>query len=498
MTTADSGARPVRVRLAPSPTGDPHVGMIRQAIWTWLYARHTGGKFILRIEDTDQTRSVEGTVDRILDSLRWLGIDWDEGPDVGGDYGPYVQSERKALYQEAADRLLASGHAYRCFATAEELREMREAQQAKKLPPRYDGRFRDYPVDQAEARAAAGESHVIRFKMPQEGTTTVTDLLRGEVSFENKELDDFVILKSDGYPTYHLAHVVDDTAMEISHVTRGEEWLPSAPRHVQIFDALGYEQPVWVHAPVILGPDGGKLSKRHGAKFVLEYADDGYLPDALFNFLTITGWALDDHTEVFSRERLIEVFDLADLSKNPSGFDHTKLEWMNGVYLREMPEDDLVDTFRQRLERDLPADIARPLDEALIESFTPLVRERLKLLAELGPLVEFFFRDTVPTPPNEEFLVKKWKERAADASAALGTVVRFLEPVEPWATDGIETAMRAAADELEVRAGDLFALVRLAITGTRISPPLFESMEIVGKSLSTERIEAAAAQLGAS
>lgn len=496
MTTTDSPSRPVRVRLAPSPTGDPHVGMIRQAIWTWLYARHTGGKFILRIEDTDQARSVEGTVDRIQDSLRWLGIDWDEGPDVGGDYGPYVQSERQALYREAADRLLANGDAYRCFATPDELRVMREEQQAKKLPPRYDGRYRDYPVDEAEARAAAGESHVIRFKMPLDGTTTFTDLLRGEITFENKELDDFVILKSDGFPTYHLAHVVDDHAMEISHITRGEEWLPSAPRHVRVWEALGYEQPVWVHSPVILGPDGGKLSKRHGAKFVLEYADDGYLPAALFNFLTITGWALDDHTEIFTPERLIEVFELSDLSKNPSGFDHTKLEWMNGVYMREMPEAELVEIFRERLERDLPADIPRPLDHALIEAFTPLVRERLKLLAELGPLVEFFFRDTVATPATEDFLVKKWKERATDASAALGTVAKFLEPVEPWATEGIETAMRAAAEEIEVRAGDLFALVRLAITGTRISPPLFESMDIVGKGLSVERIEAASAQLG--
>ena len=496
MTTTDSSDRPVRVRLAPSPTGDPHVGMARQAIWTWLFARHHDGSFILRIEDTDRTREVEGTVDRILASLRWLGIDWDEGPDIGGAYGPYVQSERRELYQEAADRLLASGNAYRCFATADELRAMREEQQAKKLPPRYDGRFRDYPVEQAEARAAAGEAHVIRFKMPLDGSTTFTDLLRGEISVENKELDDFVILKSDGFPTYHLAHVVDDTAMEISHVTRGEEWLPSAPRHVQIFRALGYEEPVWVHAPVILGPDGGKLSKRHGAKFVLEYADEGYLPDALFNFLAITGWALDDHTEIFTRDRLIAVFDLANLSKNPSGFDHTKLEWMNGVYMREMPEADLVQVFRARLERDLPPDIARPLDEALIESFTPIVRERLKLLSELAPLVEFFFRDTVATPANDEFLVKKWRDRADDAASALGAVVKFLEPVDPWTTEEIETAMRSAAEELELRAGDLFALVRLAVTGTRISPPLFESMEIVGKGLSTERVEAAATQLG--
>ena len=493
--TSMTATRPVRVRLAPSPTGDPHVGMIRLAIWAWLYARHTGGAFIVRIEDTDQTRYVESAVERILDSLRWLGVDWDEGPDIGGPFGPYIQSQRTPLYRNAAERLLASGHAYRCFATPEELREMRERQQAQNLPPRYDGRYRDYPVDQAAARAAAGEPHVLRFRMPLDGTTTFTDLLRGEITFENKELDDFVILKSDGFPTYHLAHVVDDTAMQISHVTRGEEWLPSAPRHVQLFEALGYQQPIWVHAPIILGPDGGKLSKRHGAKNVLEYADEGYLPDALFNFLSITGWALDDHTEIFSRERLIEVFDLKDLSKNPAGFDHTKLEWMNGVYMRELPEDELVEIFARRLERDLPADVARPLDRSLVEALTPLVRERVKLLSELAPLVEFLFRSDVPTPPSEEFLVKKWRDRAGDASTALRTTVRFLEPVEPWETEPIEAALRAAAEELELRAGDLFSLVRLAVTGTNISPPLFESMEIVGKGLSLERIEAAAARL---
>ena len=349
--------RSIRVRFAPSPTGDPHVGGLRQALWTWLHARHYNGKFILRIEDTDQARYVEGAVERIQESLRWLGIDWDEGPGVGGDYGPYFQSERTSLYQDAANHLLASGNAYRCFATPEELIAMREQQQARKEPPRYDGRYRDYPKDQAEERAAAGDQHVIRFAMPLEGTTTFNDLLRGDITFENRQLDDFVIMKSDGFPTYHLAHVVDDTAMEISHVTRGEEWIPSAPRHAQLFDALGYQQPIWIHAPIILGPDGGKLSKRHGAKNALDYAEEGYLPDALVNFLAITGWALDDHTEIFSRERLIEVFDLKYLSKNPSGFDVTKLEWMNGVYLRDMPEDELVEIFAQRLERDLPDEV---------------------------------------------------------------------------------------------------------------------------------------------
>ena len=495
MTSRQPPSAAVRLRFAPSPTGDLHVGGLRQALWTWLYARHYGGTFVLRIEDTDRSRYVPGTVERIAESLRWLGIDWDEGPDVGGAYGPYFQSERKTLYREAADRLLASGHAYRCFATAGELAEMRAQQQAQKLPPRYDGRYRDYPRDQAEARAAAGEDHVIRFAMPQLGTTTFTDLLRGEISFQNQALDDFVLLKSDGFPTYHLAHVVDDAAMQISHITRGEEWIPSTPRHVQVFDALGLKQPIWVHAPVILGPDGGKLSKRHGAKFVLEYEEEGYLPEALANFLAITGWALDDHTEIFSLSQLTTVFDLADLSKNPAGFDTQKLEWMNGVYLREMPDDQLVERFARRLERDLPADIGRPLDRALVEAFTPLVRERIKLLSELSPMVEFFFRSEITTAHADEFLVRRWRDRGAAAASALDTTARCLEALESWRSEDIENALRSAAEEVGVRAGDFFALSRLAVTGNRVSPPLFETMEIVGQGLTVDRVEAAAALL---
>ena len=485
----------VRVRFAPSPTGDPHVGVIRQALWTWLYAKKMNGQFILRIEDTDQTRYVEGAVDRIQNSLQWLGITWDEGPDIGGPYGPYFQSERKDLYKETAEKLIENGFAYRCFATPDELREMRESQQAAKLPPKYDGRYRNYPKIDAEKRAESGEPYVIRFAMPQEGSTTFTDLLRGEITFENKELDDFVILKSDGFPTYHLAHVVDDTAMEISHVTRGEEWIPSTPRHVQLFNALGYKIPTWVHAPVILGPDGGKLSKRHGAKFVLEYAEEGYLSDALVNFLAITGWALDDHTEIFSRERLIEVFDLKDLSKNPSGFDQTKLEWMNGLYLREMDEDDLVDIFVRRLERDLPVEIPRPIDWALVKELTPLVRERIKLLSELSSLVGFFFTSDVPTPAAAEFLTKKWKDRSADAANALDFTMNILEPLTDWNADNIQQIMRDTAEKLEIRPGDFFSLTRIAVTGTRISPPLFESMEIIGQELCLDRIHQAANSL---
>ncbi len=482
---------PARVRYAPSPTGDPHVGNIRTAVWTWLYARHTGGQFLVRLEDTDQSRAVPGSLERILESLRWLGLDWDEGPDIGGPYGPYVQSERLPLYQEAAARLVAQGNAYPCFCSSEELDALRARQQAEKRPTGYEGKCRTIAPTTAQARVSAGEPHVIRFATPREGTTTVRDLLRGDVTVENRTLDDFVILKSDGFPTYHLAHPVDDTAMAITHVTRGDEWLPSAPRHALLFDALGYARPTYVHTPIILAPGGGKLSKRHGAKFILEYAEEGYLPDALLNFLCITGWGHGDET-VFTRERLIELFDLADLSLNPATFDMEKLNWLNGVYLREMPERDLAELLARRLERDLPGEVLRPLDRAFVESFTPLVRERIQVLGDVTALVDFFFMDEVPTPPREEFLQKRFKDDPTGAASALEAAAEALDSVRPWDTQSIEAALRALPETIGVKAGDLFTLVRLAVTGKRVSPPLFESIELLGDTRAVDSLRRAA------
>lgn len=486
----------VRVRYAPSPTGDPHVGNVRQAIWSWLFARHSGGDFLIRLEDTDQTRKVPGSLERIYGSLRWLGLDWDEGPDIGGPYAPYVQSERLPRYRVAADRLLANGHAYLCFCSSDRLAEMRKAQQAAGEPPGYDGLCRTLSVAEATTRAAAGEAHVVRFKMRDDGTTTLVDLLRGEITVENRHFDDFVILKSDQFPTYHLAHVVDDYEMQISHVTRGDEWLPSAPRHARIWDALGYTRPTFVHFPVILGPDGGKLSKRHGAKSVLEYADEGYVAAAVFNFLAILGWSFDDKTELFTRERLTEIFDLADISVNPAAFDTQKLEWMNGVYLRDMPEPELTALFAERLERDLPTDVARPLDRALIAAFTPHIRERVKLLSEVAGLVDFFFAASIVAPGADEFLsAKRWRDDAAGAAGSLGAIADTLESLAEWSTPAIEAAMRATAEAIEEKAGDVFTLCRLAVTGKRIAPPLFETIEIVGRETAVSRLRAAARSL---
>ncbi|MDP6605168.1 MAG: glutamate--tRNA ligase [Dehalococcoidia bacterium] len=485
----------VRLRYAPSPTGDPHVGNIRTALWAWLHARRHGGDFIVRLEDTDQSRAVDGSLERILASLRWLGVDWDEGPDIGGPHAPYVQSQRLHRYHAAVEELVGGGAAYRCFCTPEELSALRKQQQAEKRPTGYEGTCRALPSAEVTSRIAGGEASVVRFRMPDDGVTAFTDALRGEISVDNSTQEDFVILKSDGFPTYHLAHVVDDHAMEITHITRGEEWIPSAPRHVRLFEALDYDVPELVHTPVILGPDGGKLSKRHGAKSVLEYAEDGYIAAALLNFLINIGWSLDGETEVVPLEKLLEVFDIHDLGVSPAAFDTTKLEWMNGVYLREMPERLLSELFAVRLERDLPGDVARPLDRAFVEELTPLVRERMKLLSELAPMVDFFFATDIATPDSGALLGKRYRKRPDVARGLLAAAADGIEGIEGWAVELIESRLRELAAELEEKPGDLFMLCRLAVTGKPVTPPLFETMEIVGPERCVERLRAAASSL---
>jgi len=333
--------KPVRTRYAPSPTGFPHVGNIRTALFAWLFARHHGGRFIVRIEDTDVARRVEGAVEAILDSLRWLGMDWDEGPEVGGEYGPYFQSQRLELYREAAERLVAQGDAYYCYCSTQRLAEMREEQARRKRSSGYDRRCRDLSDAERAQKEAEGVTPVVRFRMPREGQTAFNDIIRGTVVFENSQLDDFVLLKSDGYPTYHLANVVDDHLMEINHVIRAEEWLSSVPRHKLLYQALGYEIPQMAHLPMILGPDRAKLSKRHGAVSITEYQEQGYLPEAMLNFLALLGWSLDDKTELLSRQELIASFSLERVSKTAAIFNQEKLDWMNGVFLRELSHEEL-------------------------------------------------------------------------------------------------------------------------------------------------------------
>jgi glutamyl-tRNA synthetase len=487
---------PPRTRYAPSPTGIPHVGNIRTAIFSWLLARHGGGQFVLRIEDTDRSRLQPGAFEGILESLRWLGMDWDEGPEVGGPYGPYVQSQRLARYRAAADRLLAQGDAYECWCSSERLDAVRAEQQRRKQPPGYDRRCRD-EAGRATARREAeaeGRSAVVRFKTPLAGSVTLDDAIHGPMTWDVATLDDFVILKSDGYPTYHLAYIVDDQDMRITHVLRGDEWIPSAPRHLLLYRALGIEPPVIAHTPRILGPDGAKLSKRHGATSVFEYREQGYLPDALFNFLALIGWSYDDKTEVMTREELIERFTLDRVVKNPAMFNAEKLLWMNGVYIREMPEERLVPLLADWLDRGLPAEVARPIDRGLVARIAPLVRERIKLLSEVVAYADFFFVDELRYT-HDDLLGKAYASRADDARAALERAQVALEAVSAWSHEAIEAALRGLAQEMGVKAGDLFALVRVAVTGRRVTPPLFESMEILGRERCLARIAGAIALL---
>ena len=375
-------ARPVRVRYAPSPTGEPHVGNIRTAIFNWLLARNQGGVFIVRIEDTDVKRRVEGATEVILESLRWLGLDWDEGPEVGGPYAPYVQSQRLAYYHDAAQRLLDQGKAYYCYCSPERLERMRREQMQQRQPTRYDRLCRTMPDAEKHQLLARGITPVVRFKMSLEGQTVFHDLIRGAVTFDFSVLDDFVLLKSDGYPTYHLASVVDDHMMLISHVLRAEEWLSSAPRHQELYRALEYPMPQFAHLPIILGPDRAKLSKRHGATSVLEYRHMGYLPDVLLNFLVLLGWSLDDHTEFIPREELIRHFSLERVGESPAVFNLEKLAWLNGVYMRQLAPEELADMLAPLLDEHLPASVPRPIERTYLLRIVPLIQERLKTLEE--------------------------------------------------------------------------------------------------------------------
>ncbi len=482
----------VRVRFAPSPTGYPHVGNIRTALFNWLFARRSGGVFIVRIEDTDQTRKVEDALESILNSLRWLGLDWDEGPEVGGDHGPYFQSERLALYHSSAQRLLAEGDVYLCYCSPQRLAEMRSDQARRKEPPRYDRRCRDLNPGERARFESRGITPVVRFKTPLDGQTRFHDLIRGDIVFDNSTLDDFVLVKSDGYPTYHLANIVDDHSMEISHILRADEWLSSTPRHVLLYQAFGWEPPLFAHLPMILGPDKAKLSKRHGATSVIELKDQGYLPEAVLNFLALLGWSLDDHTEMLSREELVANFSLERISKTGAVFNHEKLLWMNGVYLRQLSPAAFLQRIIPLLEDGLPDEVARPISEEYVRRIVPLIHERLATINEVITYTDFFFLDTLDHDPS--LLVGK-KMTPQSTLAALNAAHKRLSALESFDTDSIEGAIRPLAEELGIKTGQLFGALRVATTGRPAAPPLFQTMAVLGKGKCLRRLEAALAKL---
>ena len=485
--------KPVRVRFAPSPTGYPHVGNIRTAMFNWLLARHTGGKLILRIEDTDVARKVKGAVEAIMDGLRWLGLDWDEGPEVGGDYGPYFQSQRLTLYRQVAERLVTQGNAYYCYCSPERLEEMRAEQVKRKQSQGYDRHCRDLDSQECSRKEAEGITPVVRFKTPLEGRTGYHDVIFGDVVFDHSTIDDFVLLKSDGYPTYHLANVIDDHAMEISHVIRAEEWISSVPRHLLLYQALGFEPPQFVHHPMILGPDRAKLSKRHGAVSILEYREQGYLPETMFNFLSLIGWSLDDKTEIISRQELIDNFSLERISRTGAIFDRNKLDWMNGVFIRKLSCEDLSQKIMPFLESGLPEEVKRPISQQYVGRIAPLIQERINTLADAATYADFFFIDT---PEYETSMLIGKKMTGETTLEALKTAEETLSSIESFDHDLLEDTFRHLAGDLGLKAGQLFSLLRAATTGRNATPPLFETMEVLGAERCLKRIRGAIAKLG--
>jgi glutamyl-tRNA synthetase len=471
----------VRVRMAPSPTGYLHVGTARAALYNWLYARHTGGTFIVRVDDTDLERSTKEFEDEILGSFRWLGLDWDEGVEVGGPHGSYRQSDRLERYAELAEGLVESGHAYFDDRSPEELESLRQRAQGE---GRHPGHYIRRPAVEAD-------SGVIRLSIPQDDPVAFNDTIRGDLSFAPVDIDDFVILRSNGTPTYHLASTVDDVDYEISHVARGEDLLPSTPKHILLTRALGASSPQYAHLPLLFGTDGKKLSKRHGATALAEYREAGYLPDAMFNYLAILGWSPDGETTIFSREEAVEKFDLVDVSKNPAAFDPEKLNWMNGEYVRAMDPGDFAALVRPHVESRIGRALSAPEWE-IFEEIAPLVQERTKLLPEAGEQVVFLFEDF------DSYDAASWEKVMAKegVAAILEAGASALQGLDVWDAGSVETALRAQPENLGLGAGKVFQPLRVAVTGSSVSPPLFESIAALGRERSLQRIERARRLLG--
>ena len=479
---ASSSSQPARVRFAPSPTGNLHLGGARTALYDFLLARQTGGQFILRIEDSDRRRFVEGAEEEIFKSLRWMGLDWDEGPDVGGPYGPYRQSERKEIYQHYADQLIEMGKAFTCFCTPERLDLVRTEQQKRKEPPHYDGTCRNLTAEEVKARVDAGEKHVIRFKMPVTGSTTVRDLLRGDITVENRTLDDYILVRSDGLALYHLAAAVDDHLMKITHVIRGSEWLPTFPLHSLIHRAFGWEEPEWVHLSLFLKPSGkGKMSKRERAElvkdgysfFIKDLEELGYLPEAIVNWIALMGWSYDDHTEFFSLRDLVEKFSLDKLNPSPAAINYTKFDHFNGLHIRALPVTELA-------RRMKPFFLAKGIqaDDATLLRIAPIVRERLQGMDDAPELAGFFFKEDVE-PVAADLVIKELTP--AESAEVAKKIVKLLEALPDMNLETAEPPMRELVEQSGLKAGQVFGLMRIAITAQHVSPPLFESMQIIGK-----------------
>ena len=472
----------VRTRIAPSPTGDPHVGTAYIALFNLCFARQHGGEFILRIEDTDQVRSTRESEQQIFDALRWLGIEWNEGPDVGGPHGPYRQSERGHIYKKYSDELVSKGHAFPCFCSAERLDQVRAEQMAKKETPRYDGHCMHLAPADAQQRIAAGESHVVRMKVPSEGICVVPDMLRGDVEIPWDRMDMQVLMKADGLPTYFLANVVDDHLMEISHVLRGEEWLPSAPKLIKLYEYFGWEQPKLCYMPLLRNPDKSKLSKRKNPTCITFYERMGFMPEALLNYLGRMGWSMPDEREKFSLAEMIEHFDLSRISLGGPIFDIEKLSWLNGQWLRELP----VEQFAKRVQ-----DWA--FNSQYLMQIAPHVQQRVETFSDIAPLSSFFFSGGVQLDPA---LLAHKKLTPDQVRQALQLLLWELEALRQWDKEKITACIQFVCEGLGLKLRDLMPLIFPAITGKASSVSVLDAMEILGADLSRFRLRQAIELLG--
>ena len=472
----------VRVRYAPSPTGLQHIGGIRTALFNYFFAKANGGKFILRVEDTDRERYSDESLEDLYSTLEWLGIKWDEGPVVGGPYGPYIQSERFDLYREYAEQLVAEGKAYYCFCTPERLEEVRKQQaESKSEYQGYDRHCAHLSDSEIKEYLRQGIKPVIRFRVPTEGKTTFHDILMGDITRRNRDISpDPVILKSDGFPTYHLANVVDDHLMKITHIMRAQEWIPSGPLHVLLYQAFGWDVPQYCHLPMVMGKDGQKLSKRHGSTAVRDFRAKGYLPEAIINYVTLVGWSLDGSTEFLSKEELEKCFTMEGIHKAPAVFDYKKLDWFNGQYIRQADNARLASLITPYLQQ--AGYVSDPItedDKKLIDSLVPSVKERMKVLSDVVPLTAFLFEDK-PVEDKTIYIAKGSDEQNTAQALERGTEILLTGLKSGESEEAIEEKLSALSQELGIKVNGVFQPIRVAITNSTVSLPLFDSIRLLG------------------
>ncbi len=469
----------VRVRFAPSPTGYLHIGGLRTALYNFLFAKHHGGKFILRIEDTDQTRKVEGALENLIETMKWAGMVYDEGPDQDGGFGPYIQSQRLELYRQHAKELVGFDKAYYCFCTSERLAEVRQKQMALKQSPSYDRHCRNFSFAEAEHRVAAGERYVVRMKVPLEGEITFEDVIRGKVTIAHKMLDDQVLIKSDGFPTYHLAVVVDDRLMGITHIIRGEEWLSSVPKHILLYQFFGWEVPVLVHLPLLLNPDKSKLSKRQGDIAVEDYRAKGYLKEAIVNFIAFLGWNPGDEREIFFLDQLIQEFSLERVGKSGAVFNVDKLNWLNQQHIKRKSNEELARLIKPHIQKEKWNNV----EEQYLLKVIGLMKERLTFPQDFIEMSRYFFID--PESFDEPGFKKNWEPESGER---LKLLANRIEVLREYSHASIEAALRQLSEELLIKPNKLIHPTRLALSGRTIGPGLFEMMELLGKEIVIRRL----------